>query len=196
MIIVRHRVNTISDLSTIPSSQGVEIDIRSNGGELIIQHDPFKDGEYLNDWISLFHHQLLILNVKEDGLEDRIIDALSAIGRVSYFFLDQSFPSFFKLSKVRPEACSIRASEFESLELGIALQPGWVWFDSHIGNWDYLSKSFDMLRGTQIKTCLVSPELQRQDCDGELAYLKSKIYNESISFDAVCTKRPAFWQES
>ena len=42
---ILHRVNTIALLEKTPSNFGVEVDIRSYGGNLIIHHDPFKQGE-------------------------------------------------------------------------------------------------------------------------------------------------------
>jgi len=193
MIIIRHRVNKISDLVSIPSDQGIEIDLRSFGGEIIVEHDPFRNGEKFVDWASYFHHKQLVLNVKEDGLENIIIGILADLKINSYFFLDQSFPSLYKLSKIMPEVCSTRVSEYESIESALLLKPGWVWFDSHTGNWDYLSKSFDAIRETPIKTCLVSPELQRPEYGNEIIELKSRIGRLSINFDAVCTKLPDIW---
>jgi hypothetical protein len=193
MIIIRHRVNKISDLVSIPSDQGIEIDLRSFDGEIIVEHDPFRNGEKFVDWASYFHHKQLVFKVKEDGLENIIIGILADLKINSYFFLDQSFPSLYKLSKIMPEVCSTRVSEYESIESALLLKPGWVWFDSHTGNWDYLSKSFDAIRETPIKTCLVSPELQRPEYGNEIIELKSRIGRLSINFDAVCTKLPDIW---
>jgi hypothetical protein len=194
MIIIRHRINKINDLISIPPDQGIEIDLRSFDGELIVEHDPFKNGEKFIDWIRYFHHKQLVLNVKEDGLENFIIGILEELKISSYFFLDQPFPSLYKLSRIMPRVCSTRVSEYESIESALLLNPGWVWFDSHTGNWDYLRRSFDAIRETPIKTCLVSPELQRQKYGKEITDLKSRIGQLSINFDAVCTKLPHIWQ--
>ena len=45
MKIYSHRVNTISALEKIDPSCGVEIDLRSKNGSLILAHDPFIEGE-------------------------------------------------------------------------------------------------------------------------------------------------------
>ena len=52
MIVVRHRRNTSAQLQETPSTLGVEMDIRSEGGELIIHHDPFAPGELFDDWVT------------------------------------------------------------------------------------------------------------------------------------------------
>jgi hypothetical protein len=63
MIIIRHRINKISDLISIPPDQGIEIDLRSFDGELIVEHDTFNNVEKFIDFISYFHHKHLVLNV-------------------------------------------------------------------------------------------------------------------------------------
>ncbi len=45
MNFIYHRRNTIKELQTTPNEYGVEVDIRSSHGQLIIHHDPFANGE-------------------------------------------------------------------------------------------------------------------------------------------------------
>lgn len=52
MQIILHRVNSSLDLKVIPKKLGVEIDIRSSNGNLILQHDPFKQGETFIKWLD------------------------------------------------------------------------------------------------------------------------------------------------
>ncbi|KAB2848366.1 MAG: redoxin domain-containing protein, partial [Sphingopyxis terrae] len=73
MILVRHRRNTLDELRATDPSLGIEVDIRSHGSRLIIHHDAFVDGEDFERWLDGYRHRLLILNVKEEGLEDRLI---------------------------------------------------------------------------------------------------------------------------
>ena len=162
-------------------------------GEIILQHDPLEDGDKFVDWITHFNHQLLVLNVKEEGLEAKLIPILKNYNVDSFFFLDQSFPSLYKMSQSSPQLVSIRASDFEPISSSILLKPGWVWLDSHSGNWEYLIESMHRLKETKIKTCLVSPELQRQDSSEELVKLKTMLKEKLLEFDAVCTKFPDYW---
>ena len=60
MIKILHRVNNFEKLKATPIDLGVEVDIRSNGTDLIIHHDPFKDGELFDDWLRAFRHKTLI----------------------------------------------------------------------------------------------------------------------------------------
>lgn len=193
MIIVKHRVNQTEELQTVPHNFGVEIDVRSFNGEIILQHNPLEEGERFVDWIAHFNHELLILNVKEEGLEENLISILSNYNINSFFFLDQSFPSLYRMSQNSPKIVSIRASDFEPISTSILLNPGWIWLDSHSGNWEYLLESMHRLKETKIKTCLVSPELQRRDSIGERKMLKTMIKENSLEFNAVCTKFPEYW---
>lgn len=193
MLIIKHRVNTIDDLKQTEQNFGVEIDIRTSGRDLIVQHDPFESGVKLTEWLQHFQHKLLILNVKEDGLEYFIYDLILKLNIVNFFFLDQSFPSLYKFSKRFPQFCAVRVSDIETIETALNSRAGWIWFDSHSGSWDYLSRISDRCLDIPAKKCLVSPELQRSDFENELNNLKSSINTLSFKFDAVCTKLPNKW---
>ena len=71
MIRIAHRRNTVVELDATPQTLGVEIDIRTRNNSLIVHHDAFAEGELLESWLEHYHHGLLVLNVKEEGLEDR-----------------------------------------------------------------------------------------------------------------------------
>ena len=88
MNIILHRINTIELLKKTPTNLGVEIDIRSNRNELYLHHDPFIKGELFQEWIKYFKHGTIILNVKEEGLEDTILKLMQKYNIDDYFFLD------------------------------------------------------------------------------------------------------------
>ena len=73
MQIISHRINTSTLLKKTPKFFGIEVDIRSNENKLIIHHDPFEKGEDFEEWLKCFNHKTLILNVKEEGLEERLL---------------------------------------------------------------------------------------------------------------------------
>ena len=52
MKIYSHRRNSKEELISTPTNFGVEIDIRTDGNELILQHDPFTDGTLFADWLD------------------------------------------------------------------------------------------------------------------------------------------------
>ena len=66
MKLIAHRRNTIAELLATDPKYGIEIDIRSQGERLIIHHDPFVEGNSFDEWIKVYQHGTLILNVKEE----------------------------------------------------------------------------------------------------------------------------------
>ena len=68
--IIIHRVNNIELLKSIDYKFGCEVDIRTNGSKLILNHDPFKSGENLIDYLDEYRHGTLVLNIKETGIEN------------------------------------------------------------------------------------------------------------------------------
>ena len=130
MIIIKHRVNTSKELGKINKNFGVEIDLRSNQSEIYLQHDPFKKGELFRKWVKKFRHRILVLNVKEEGLENRIIKILKINKIKNFFFHDQTFSSLLK--NMRKTNVSIRFSEYESLKNTNHLfkKIKWLWLDN------------------------------------------------------------------
>ena len=131
MNIIAHRINKIEQLKALPNEYGAEVDIRSKGGQLIIHHDPFSDGEDFEEWVKHYNHDMLILNVKEEGLEARLIKLMNDKEITNYFFLDQSFPFLIKWSKAGERRCAVRVSEYEPIETALVLSKkiDWVWVD-------------------------------------------------------------------
>jgi hypothetical protein len=196
MKIIAHRRNTINELNASPTKYGVEVDIRSCGDKLIIHHDPFVDGESFDDWVTAYRHGTLILNVKEEGLEARLIALMKSHGIDDYFFLDQSFPFLVKWANMGERRCAIRVSEFESIVtvLTLAGKVDWVWVDCFT-RFPLSEDDARRLKGAGFKLCLVSPELQGRDAATEIPQLAKLLVERNIQADAVCTKRPDLWEQ-
>lgn len=195
MILIAHRRNTIQELNVTPQKYGVEVDIRSRGEQLIIHHDPFITGESFEDWIAAYQHGTLILNVKEEGLEGRLIALMQLNGIENYFFLDQSFPFIVKWTKAGEHRCAVRVSEFESIETACTLagKADWVWVDC-FDHFPLSHEDSSRLKKAGFKLCLVSPELQGRDAETEIPLLVKILAERDILADAVCTKRPDLWE--
>ena len=86
MITICHRINSIKQLKQIPYNYGVEVDIRDYKNKLILNHDPFKNGESFLDYLKHFNHKFLIINVKSEGIENKIYEIYS-------FFIKKLTPS-------------------------------------------------------------------------------------------------------
>ncbi|HIA22741.1 MAG TPA: hypothetical protein EYN80_10070 [Alphaproteobacteria bacterium] len=194
MQIVLHRRNTLSELEATPTKFGVEVDIRSYGNDIIIHHDPFVAGERFDKWIAGYQHKLLILNIKEEGLEERLIGMMDEHGVEDFFFLDQSFPFLIKTAKNGEGRCAARVSEYEPITLALSLKGliSWVWVDCFSG-FPLTGASAKTLQRAGFQLCLVSPELQGRTDPKEIFELKDFLTSEKIKAEAVCTKRPDLW---
>jgi len=194
MIIIRHRRNHLAELKDTPRHLGVEVDIRSFGEDLIIHHDPFVAGERFEEWIAEYDHRLLILNVKEEGLEERLLSLMADHKIEEFFFLDQSFPFLIRTARSGESRCAVRVSEYESIETALTLsgQIDWVWVDC-FNRFPLDRKQVQTLQQAGMKLCLVSPELQGRTDPAEITSMRQLIDREGISVDAVCTKEPDLW---
>jgi hypothetical protein len=196
MKLIAHRRNQLAELEATPAQYGIEVDIRSCGDRLIIHHDPFADGNSFDDWISAYRHGTLILNVKEEGLEGRLIEIMRAHGISDYFFLDQSFPFLVKWARAGERRCAVRVSEFESISTAMTFagKIDWVWVDCFT-RFPLSGTDAAQLQDAGFKLCLVSPELQGRNADAEIPALVALLKERGIHADAVCTKQPALWEQ-
>ena len=195
MHIILHRRNTIEDLKTTPKEYGVEVDIRSQGNALIIHHDPFAPGLSFDEWFSHYNHGTLILNVKEEGLEQRLRALAEKKGFQDFFFLDQSFPFLIKTARQGERRCAVRISEYESIETALAVSDliDWAWIDCFT-RFPLSKEDAARLRDTNLKFCLVSPELQGRTDPGDVLKIQDAMAQAGFAPTAVCTKTPALWQ--
>lgn len=194
--IIIHRCNTVNQLRSIPKKYGVEIDIRSYKDQLVLHHDPFvKDTETFQDWIKHFEHESIILNVKEEGLEEKLIKIMKDYEIDNYFFLDQSFPFLVKYANKGYKKSAVRFSEFESIDTVLSLSGKieWVWVD-YFSHFPLNCEDSYLLHDKGFKICLVSPELQGFNPEVEIITLQNLIKNNDIIFDTVCTKYPLLWE--
>ena len=196
MLYIAHRINDINQLKQTPSEMGVEIDIRSNGQDLILQHDPFTAGSKFYDWLKYYQHELIILNIKEEGLEERILSYLNEFHIKNYFFLDQSFPFLVKSAQQGQKQSAVRVSEYESFKTvkNLAGKVDWVWID-YFTKFPLDPSEVKELKQLGFQLCMVSPELQNYDPEIEICKLANLFESTEIKLDAICTKRPDLWKE-
>jgi hypothetical protein len=196
MNFISHRRNAIEELKATPTEYGVEVDIRSNNGRLIIHHDPLSEGGDFEEWLKQYQHGTLILNVKEEGLEARLIELMMQYQISDYFFLDQSFPFLIKWSRLGERRCAVRVSEFESIETAITLagKIDWVWVDCFT-RFPLSGQDAKRLQDAGFKLCLVSPELQGRPAETTIPELAKLLAERQITANAICTKKPEIWKE-
>ncbi len=193
MILIAHRINTAAQLQDVPPEYGVEVDLRDRGERLILQHDPFKDGEDFETYLSHYRHRLIILNVKSERVEHRALELMRRFGVEDYFFLDSSFPMIRLLSEQGERRIAVRFSEHEPVEsaLAVAGRAEWVWVDCFT-RMPLTPESYTELK-SHFRLCAVSPELQGRPVTEIAAYAERL---RPYPVDAVCTKRPDLWRQA
>jgi hypothetical protein len=208
MLIIEHRCNNSELLRAVPVEFGCEIDIRNHGKRLVVIHDPFReDGEDLEQWVKSFNHKFLILNVKEEGLEEGILRILKNRGISDFFILDESFPFIRKWAMNGIKEFAVRVSEYENsrtaLNLALYLQKnnrkiGWIWADCFEGT-PLSTSEINSLKRCGYKICYASPELHclsnPELWDDLVSKFISGLIAQRVMPDAVCTKLPQAWKE-
>lgn len=208
MIYIKHRINTIDALQTVPKEMGAEIDVRYHKNELILHHDPFghhqNNPESLSNFLEHWHHDgPLILNVKTEGIEKKCIELMAKYSVKNWFFLDLSMPYFVKYARhaeagdipfFGAQNLAVRFSEYEVLNYALAFSgmAKWVWVDC-FNTYPLTEVSVKKLQDAGFKLCLVSPELQDHGSE-RISEFKQLLSGYTV--DAVCTKRPDIWEES
>lgn len=184
---IAHRVNSVVELEKIPYHYGVEIDLRDSGERLILNHDPFAHGDDFEDFLKHYKHGTLILNIKSERIEHRVLELIKKYKINDYFFLDSSFPMIYLLSKQGEKNIALRFSEFEGLNtiLKMKNKVEWVWVDCFT-KLPINKENYQTLKESGFKLCLVSPELQGREKD--ILDYKKYLKENNIVFDAICTK--------
>jgi len=166
MLIISHRVNTITDLINTPLNYGIEVDLRDFNENIILAHDPFTDGVQLMSFLKFYNHSFIILNIKSERIEYKVLEIIKLYNIKNYFFLDSSIPMINNLIKIGEKNIAISYSEYESIEtvLNFANKVNYVWVDCF---YDYILNNsiFKLLKNNNFLICIVSPELQNRELD-------------------------------
>ena len=192
MIVVAHRVNTREELSRVDPSHGIEFDLRSNRGKLILAHNALAEGENAEATLRQVRTSLAIVNVKEDGLEERFDKWAKDNFTNDYFFLDQTPPAVLLRGSKGLRNNALRVTEFDSLGY-IAKMANfceWAWIDPMFSSPD-MASSVLKAKDCGLKVCLASPELYSADRLPEIARIHDEIDPNHVN--AVCTKLPSIW---
>ena len=178
----------MQDLKSVPVEYGVELDLRDDlTGRIYIQHNPFEPGEDFEEYLTQYNHGTMILNIKSERIELKILELLIKYNIEKYFFLDSSFPMIKLLSDQGENKIALRFSEFEGLDTLVAMQGKiqWVWVDC-FSRLPLDRDIYKKIKELGYKICIVSPELQGQP--EKLVEYKEQLRKENIQSDAICTK--------
>ncbi|HRH26079.1 MAG TPA: hypothetical protein PLF31_01250 [Candidatus Paceibacterota bacterium] len=184
MQVIIHRVNKIEQLAKIPTHYGVEIDIRGFGDKLVLTHEPFEDGDELEEYLKGYKHAFVIFNIKEAGIEKRVIDLAKKYKIKNYFLLDVEPYWIHHATTDGFKNIAIRYSENEPIEMALKYKKkaDWLWIDIPT-KLPLSPKIVKQMKG--YKTCLVCPE--RWGRPQEISKYIKKIKSLKFKLDAVMT---------
>ncbi len=144
---------------------GTETDLRDYLGEIVISHDiPENDAISLNELFTIFSKFSkklpLALNVKADGLQQKLKLALKDFKIENYFVFDMSIPDTLGYIKEGINFFS-RQSEYEPNPIFYQDCKG-IWLDGFTSDWYDTRIIKDHLKNKK-QVAIVSPDLHKRD---------------------------------
>jgi len=195
MEIVIHRINKIQELKNIPLNYGCEIDIRANGSKLVLNHEPLIGGDSFIDYLDEYRHGLLVLNIKEAGIEEMVLKEVRKRNISNFFLLDVEFPYLYRASRDGERSIAIRYSEDEPIESvnKYKNKVDWVWIDTNT-KLPLDTQTIVQLKG--FNTCLVCPERWGRPNDIILYRKQMQLYNFELNAVMTSLNCVKYWELS
>ena len=188
---IAHRINTIEDSNSIPSSIGIEFDVRAYGSDIVVTHDPFIKGVKLKQFLEKNKNRLCAINIKEEGIEREVINISKTIGIKNFFLFDVNFPQIFKLSSEYKQHLCLRLSEFEKPLINeLSKMCTYLWIDTFGGDFWISKEEIIYLKKLKFNLCFVSPELHKPIVKKQIEFSKHLKKNIALfdEMDTICTK--------
>jgi hypothetical protein len=173
---------------------GTETDIRDYCGDLVISHDiPDHNSMPLSTFFEIYNKfdkgLPLALNIKADGLQERLKDYLQKYDITNYFVFDMAVPD--GLSYVNSGLKTFtRESEYERAPAFYEQAVG-IWLDEFFEHW--IDKSaLEKHLNNQKFMCIVSPDLHKRTYEKEWANYKEVICTMQYNAESImlCTDHP------
>lgn len=141
---------------------GTETDVRDLGGELVISHDMPNGRELkLKSFLELIEsyqtsNLTLAINIKADGLAEKLHIELSHFTNIDFFVFDMSIPDMRAYFEAGLPVFT-RMSEVEHNPVWLEKSSG-IWLDLFDNDWYDSNLVGDLLLSGK-RVCIVSPEL-------------------------------------
>jgi hypothetical protein len=187
MNFIAHRINTVDELRLIPPEFGVEIDVRAYRDRLVLTHDPYEDGDELEEYLAALEDRFVVFNIKESGIEDDVRKLADRYDVSDYFLLDVEFPYIYAATRGSSfSKIAIRFSEAEPIETALDNQEfaDWVWVDTNT-ELPLDADEYERLRAADYKICLVCPG--RWDRPDDIPKYADQLKQSEIEVDAIMT---------
>jgi hypothetical protein len=145
---------------------GLETDIRDLNGQLVISHDmPMLNSAIPLEQLLRYYNvggfkSTLALNIKSDGLQERLRSLLDVYNITNYFVFDMSVPDTLGYLDLKLRTF-IRRSDIEHYP-ELELFAGGIWLDELIEPWISAESILDQSTDASL-ICIVSSELHRRN---------------------------------
>ena len=173
---------------------GTETDIRDLNGDLVISHDPtVLERDYLTvrEFFMLYRSigdgLQLALNIKSDGLQEKLMELINEFNISNYFVFDMSIPDTIGYLNYNAHVFT-RQSEYE-FDPALYSQAVGVWMDEFNQSWIEEGNIHNHILNGK-KVCIVSPELHKRDYKKEWSKYKAIFLSDEASEISICTDFP------
>ncbi|MDD3769144.1 MAG: hypothetical protein PHV10_00870 [Sulfuricurvum sp.] len=176
---------------------GTETDIRDYKGELVISHDIANEESIPASLFFELYSQTAIrlplaLNIKSDGLQEKLKLLLEHYKITDYFVFDMSIPDSLGYLKHGFNVFT-RQSEYES-DPSFYEQAHGVWLDEFYGHWITKEIIEEHIKNHK-RICIVSPDLHKRDYTNEWVHFKAIEKELGINNLMLCTDYPEIAKE-
>lgn len=185
--------NTLNALiESLSNGFGFESDIRDYLGKIVISHNPADENscqldDVFNELMKYKDKYCFAINVKADGLTEKLKQLLEKYEINNYFCFDMSVPQMIEYKK-DGIIFFTRRSEYEQEPLMLYEQASGVWLDAFENDEWIDEKLISKYLNDGKKVCIVSPELHQRP------YLKfwKRLKSSNINLDKIilCTDVP------
>jgi len=171
---------------------GTETDIRDYKSELVISHDIADENcitvKEMFEICNKFDNILpLALNIKADGLQNKLKVLLEEYKIKNYFVFDMSVPDGLQYLKQNIKAFT-RESEYEKTPSFYDEACG-VWLDEFKGHWIDKEVIEKHIKNNK-QICIVSPDLHKREYQKEWQHYKEIEKELGVSNIMICTDYP------
>lgn len=171
---------------------GVETDLRDHDGEVVVSHDPPVGDDHIKlvELLSMFKKAgepgALALNIKADGLQKPLAQALGEAGVSNYFVFDMSVPDGLVYLR-HGLTVFTRRSEYEAAPSFLDRATG-IWVDAFDSDWIGADDLRELSKDGKA-LALVSPELHGRPHREVWSRWKAAVSQASAPI-MVCTDFP------
>ncbi len=168
---------------------GAEIDVRSYDGQVQLSHDPLGISTYcsLNDLSDL--RLPLAINLKEDGILNKLSESEILNNNQNSFVFDGSIPQMLTAKKMGLRH-ALRISEYER---STSWEPSFIWLDCFESDW-WLQDSETLQLFSSQKVVVVSSELHSRNPSEMWGFLKNMMKVSNFNF-GICTDKPKAFRD-